>query len=94
MFDVMEGIINFLLNIPKIFQSERDFLIRKCAPGTKECGFMLMCWENVGMIIAGESIHKLKYIKIETIISNLFDECGGIIVLRTRIINVLQILWI
>lgn len=49
---------------------------------------MLVYQENVDMIIAREAIHKGKYLTTGTIINNLVNQRGEIIVLRTSTIYV------
>lgn len=89
MFNVVESIEHGSLESgTNIFKTKRQFSISKSTPRTDERSFLLIFWENFNLIVSGETIHKGKNFTTGTIINDLVDKSGRVIVLRTCLIKI------
>ena len=92
MTNIMKGIRHRTLECSSsVFQAKREFLIRECSPWTDKRGLVLIRRENVDFIIAIKAVNKGKYFTPHTILNDLIDERGGIIILRTGPIDIMII---
>ena len=56
-----------------------------------ECGFVLIGWVNLNLIITRESIHKGESLVASTVIDNLIDERNWKVVFWTCIIEIMKV---
>jgi hypothetical protein len=57
-----------------VLESKRHDTIGKSTTRGSECGFVLVCWMNLNLIIAREPVHEGQGLVVGTIIDNLVDE--------------------
>jgi hypothetical protein len=57
-----------------IFEAEGHDTVCKCTPGGYECGFVLIGWVNLDLVVAREVVHKGESFMAGAIIDNLIDE--------------------
>jgi hypothetical protein len=57
-----------------ILEAKRHDTIRKGAPRGSECGFVLIGWVNLDLVVARETIHEGQSLVTHAIIDNLVDE--------------------
>ena len=74
-----------------VFKAERHFPIREGAPRANEGGLMLVFRLDLDLIVPRESIHKGEYFISNEIIQDLINEWCGIVIFRTRFIQILKI---
>jgi hypothetical protein len=57
-----------------VLESKRHDTIRKSAPWGDKCSFVLICWMDLDLIVARETIHEGQSLMAWTVIDNLVDE--------------------
>jgi hypothetical protein len=57
-----------------IFKAEGHDAIGKRTPRGNECGFILIGWVDLNLVIARESVHKGKSLVAGAVVDNLIDE--------------------
>jgi hypothetical protein len=57
-----------------VLEDERHDTIHKSAPGGSECGFALIRWVNLSLVVAKETIHEGKNLVTSALIDNLVDK--------------------
>jgi hypothetical protein len=73
-----------------IFEPKGHDMIRKGAIRGCKSGFVLLCWVDLNLIVAGEPIHKGKCLVARTIIYYLVDERGWEYVFGTSVVEVVK----
>jgi hypothetical protein len=74
-----------------VLESKRHDTIGKSTPRGSECGFVLVCWMNLNLIIAREPIHEGQGLVAGTIIDNLVDERDWEVVFGTGMIEITKV---
>jgi hypothetical protein len=74
-----------------IFETEGHDTICKRTPRGNECGFVLIDWVNLNLVIARESIHEGKSLVVGTIIDDLIDEGCWEVVFGTCIFEIVKV---
>jgi hypothetical protein len=74
-----------------VFEAEGHDTICKRTPRGNECGFILIGWVNLNLVIAKESVHKGKSLVDGTIIDNLIDKGHWKIVFWTCVIEIVKV---
>ena len=91
-FEIMEDQGHSLLKSSSgVLKAKRHFLICKSSPRTNKCSLMLVLRFNLYLIISGKAIHKGKHLASCTLIQNLINKWCGEIVLRTSMIQIMEI---
>ena len=92
MFDIMESIQNLPLeSSSNIFKAKGKLMISESPPRENERGFMLVRWKDIYLIIDQKVIHNGKDNTSNTIINNLVNKMGRVVVLRTSMVKILII---
>jgi hypothetical protein len=74
-----------------ILEAERHDTIRKSAPGGSECGFVLIGWVNLNLVVARETIHEGQSLVTGAIIDNLVDKGHWKVVFGTGVIEIAEV---
>jgi hypothetical protein len=74
-----------------ILESKRNDMIRKGTPRCSKSSFVLICWMDFNLVIAGEPVHKGKCLMVSTIIDDLVDEGGWEVVFGTSMLEIAKI---
>jgi hypothetical protein len=74
-----------------IFEAEGHDTIRKRTPWGNECGFVLIGWVDLNLVIARESVHEGESLVAGTIIDDLIDEGHWEVVFRTCVVEIEKI---
>ena len=74
-----------------ILEAERHDTIHKSAPGASECGFVLIGWVDLNLVIAKEFVHEGESLMVGTIIDDLIDEGRWEVVLGTCVIEIAKV---
>jgi hypothetical protein len=74
-----------------ILESKRHDTIRKSTPWGSKCGFILICWMDLDLIVARETIHEGQGLMACTVIDNLVDERGWEVVFGTSMIEIMKV---
>ena len=74
-----------------IFEAEGHDTVCKRTPGGYECGFVLIGWVNLNLVIARESIHEGKSLVASTVIDNLIDKRRWEIVFWTSVVEIAKV---
>jgi hypothetical protein len=69
-----------------VLEVERHDTIWKSTPGGSECGFVLIDWVNLNLVVAREIVNEGKILVVGTIIDNLVDKGRWKIVFGTSVI--------
>jgi hypothetical protein len=75
----------------RILEAERHDTICKGTPRGSECGFVLIGWVDLNLVVAREAIHEGKSLVADTIIDNLVNEGCWKIVFGTSMIEIMKI---
>jgi hypothetical protein len=90
--EIMENVSHGLLeHRTYIFESKRHNTIRKSAPWGGKCGFVLICWMDLDLIVAREAIHEGHSLMACTVIDNLVDERRWEVVFGTSMIEIAKV---
>jgi hypothetical protein len=73
-----------------VLESKRNDTIRKSTPWGSKRGFILICWMDLDLIVAGEPIHEGKILMADIVIDNLVDERGWKVVLGTSMVEIVK----
>jgi hypothetical protein len=57
-----------------ILEAKRHDMICKSAPRGSECGFILVSWVDVNLVVSREIVHEGQSLVTSTIINNLVDK--------------------
>ncbi len=60
-------------------------------PGGDECGFVLIGWANLNLVIARESVHERKSLVVGAVVYNLIDERRWKVVFGTCVIKIVKV---
>jgi hypothetical protein len=74
-----------------VLESKRNNTIRKSTPWGGKCGFILIYWMDLNLIVARETIHEGHSLVAFTIIDNLDDERGREVVFGTSMIEITKV---
>ena len=74
-----------------IFEAEGHDTICKRAPGGYECGFVLISWMTLDLVVAREAIHKGESFMAGAIVDNLIDERRWEVVFWTSIVEITKV---
>jgi hypothetical protein len=74
-----------------IFEAEGYDTICKRTPRGNECGFVLISWVDLNLVIARKSVHKGKSLMVGAVINNLINEQRWEVVLGTCIVEIVKI---
>jgi hypothetical protein len=74
-----------------ILEAKWHDTICKGAPRGSECGFVLIDWMNLDLVVARETIHEGQSLVTHAIIDNLVDEGRWKIVFWTSVIEVVKV---
>jgi hypothetical protein len=74
-----------------IFEAEGHDTICKRAPGGYECGFVLIGWVNLDLVVAREAVHKGESFMAGAIVDNLIDERHWKVVFWTSVIEIAKV---
>ena len=74
-----------------IFEAEGHDTICKRTPRGNECGFILIGWVNLNLVIAREFVHKGESLVASVVIDNLVDERHWEVVFWTCIIEIVKV---
>jgi hypothetical protein len=74
-----------------VFEAEGHDTICKRTPRGNECGFVLIGWVNLDLVIARESVHKGESLVAGAIVDNLIDERRWEIVFGTCIVEIAKV---
>jgi hypothetical protein len=74
-----------------VLEAKRHDTICESTPGGSECGFVLIGWVNLNLVVARETIHEGQSLVAYTIIDNLVDKGRWKIVFGTGVIEVTKI---
>ena len=66
-------------------------MICKSTPRGNECGFILIGWVDLDLVIARESVHKGESLVASAVIDNLIDERRWKIVFWTCVIEIAKV---
>jgi hypothetical protein len=88
MKDVCHGLLE---SCASIFEAEGHDTICKRTPRGDECGFLLIGWVNLNLVIARESIHEGESLVAGTIIDDLIDEGCWKVFLGTSIVDIAKV---
>jgi hypothetical protein len=74
-----------------VLEAKRHDTICKSTLGGSECGFVLVSWVNLNLVVARESIHERQILVVGTIIDNFVDKGCGKVVFGTCMIEVTKV---
>ena len=74
-----------------VFETEGHDTVCKRTPGGYECGFVLIGWVNLNLVIARESVHERKSLVAGAIVDNLIDERRWEVVFGTCIVEIAKV---
>ena len=74
-----------------IFEAEGHDMICKRTPGGDECGFVLIGWVNLDLVVAREVVHKGESFMASAIVDNLIDERRWEVVFWTSVIEIAKV---
>jgi hypothetical protein len=74
-----------------IFEAEGHDTICKRAPWGYECGFVLIGWVDLNLVVAREAIHKGESLMASTIVDNLINERRWEVVFWTSVIEIAKV---
>jgi ABC-type spermidine/putrescine transport system permease subunit I len=74
-----------------VLESKRHDMIGKSTPRGIECGFILIFWMNLNLIIARELVHEGQGLMAGTTINNLVDERRWEVVFGTDVIEIMKV---
>jgi hypothetical protein len=87
--EIMENISHGLLECSTyVLDSKRHNTIIKSTPWGGKCSFILICWMDLDLIVARETIHERQSLVACTIINNLVNERYGEVVFGTSMIEI------
>jgi hypothetical protein len=66
-------------------------MICKGTPWGSECGFILISWVDLNLVIARKSIHKRESFVVGAVIDNLIDERHWKVVFGTYVIEIVKV---
>ena len=66
-------------------------MICKSTPRGSECGFILIGWVDLNLVIARESIHKGDSLVADAVVDNLIDERSWKVVFGTCVIEIMKV---
>jgi hypothetical protein len=82
---------------PAFLRPNRHDTICKSTPRGNECGFVMIGWVDLNLVVARESIHKGESLVADAVIDNLIDERRWEVVLGTCVIEIMKVgadMWI
>jgi hypothetical protein len=89
---IMENIIHGPLKHHAYdFDSKRHDMIRKSNPWGSKSSFILICWMDLDLIVAGEPIHEGQCLMDRIVIDNLVDERGWKVVFGTSMVEIAKV---
>jgi hypothetical protein len=74
-----------------ILEAKRHDTICKSTPRGSECGFVLIGWVNLNLVVARETVHEGQSLVANTIIDNLVDKGCWKIVFGTSVIEITKV---
>jgi hypothetical protein len=74
-----------------VLEAKRHDTICESTPGGSECGFVLISWVNLDLVVARETVHEGQCLVTGAIIDNLIDKGCGKVVFGTGVIEVAKI---
>jgi hypothetical protein len=74
-----------------VFEAEGHDTVCKRTPRGNECGFVLIGWVNLNLVIARESVHERKGLVTGTVIDDLIDERCWKVVFGTCVIKIAKV---
>jgi hypothetical protein len=77
--------------VAPVLEAKRHDTIRKSAPGGSECGFVLIGWVNLNLVVARETIHEGQSLVTGAIIDNLVDKGHWKVVFGTGMIEIAKV---
>jgi hypothetical protein len=90
--EIMENISHGSLECrTDVLESKRHDTICKSTPWGGKCGFILICWVDLYLIVARESIHEGQGLMAGTVIDNLVDERCREVVFGTSMIEIVKV---
>jgi hypothetical protein len=90
--EIMENISHGPLECSTcVLESKGHDTIGKSTPWGGKCSFILICWVNLDLIVARETIHEGQSLVACTVIDNLVDERGREVVFGTSMIEIMKV---
>jgi hypothetical protein len=89
---IMKDVCHILLeSCTDILQAKRHDTICKITPRGSECGFILIVWVDLNLIIARESVHKGESFMADAVVDNLINERHWKVVFGTCVIEITKV---
>jgi hypothetical protein len=74
-----------------ILEAKRHDMICESNPWGSECGFVLMGWLNIDLVVARETVQEVQILVVSTIIDNLVDKRSWKIVFGIGVIEITKV---
>jgi hypothetical protein len=90
--EIMENVSHGLLECHTcVLESKRHNTLRKSTPWGCECGFILIHWMDLDLVVAREAIHEGQGLMAGTIIDEMFDERGREVFFGTCMVDIAKV---